>query len=306
MGQPKRIENAKILIANTPMDTDKVKIYGARVKVDSMSEVAEIEEAEKQRMKAKVDKIKAHDINCFINRQLIYNYPEQLFAEAGIMAIEHADFDGVERLATVTGGELVSTFDHPELVTLGHADVVEEVLIGENRLLRFGGVKRGAACSIVLRGASTHVLDEAERSLHDALAVLSQTVGDSRISLGGGCAEMLMAEAVEKLVPTTEGKKALAIEMFAKALRVLPTAIADNGGYDASDLVQQLRVAHHQKGSKMGLNMDLGCLGDMEELGIFESHKLKEHVLLAAAEAAEAILRVDALIRCAPRQREGY
>ncbi len=82
---------------------DKIKIFGTRVKVDSMAKVAEIEAAEKEKMKAKVEKIVAHGINCFINRQLIYNYPEQLFAEAGVMAIEHADFDGIERLAAVTG-----------------------------------------------------------------------------------------------------------------------------------------------------------------------------------------------------------
>ena len=305
VGQPKRITKAKILIANTPMDTDKIKIYGSRVKVDSMDKVAEIEEEERKKMKAKVDKIKAHGINVFINRQLIYNYPEQLFADAGIMAIEHADFDGVERLSTVTGGELVSTFDHPELVTLGEADLIEEVMIGEQRLIRFSGVKSGAACTIVLRGASSHVLDEAERSLHDALGVLSQTVKETRVVLGGGCSEMLMAEAVDKLVPKTEGKKALAIEAFAKALRGLPTTLADNGGYDSAELVQELRVAHHNGETTKGLNMYEGCVGDAYEMGIFESFKLKEHVLLAAAEASEVILRVDSIIRCAPRQRDG-
>eukprot|EP00958_Prasinococcus_capsulatus_P013164 scaffold1328_cov394-Prasinococcus_capsulatus_cf.AAC.50 len=103
VGQPKRVENARILIANTAMDTDKVKIYGARVRVDGMAKVADIERAEKEKMKEKVEKILAHDINCFINRQLIYNYPEEIFADAGVMAIEHADFDGIERLALVTG-----------------------------------------------------------------------------------------------------------------------------------------------------------------------------------------------------------
>ncbi|VDM49489.1 unnamed protein product [Toxocara canis] len=103
MYQPKRVENAKILIANTPMDTDKVKVFGSRVRVESVAKVAELEVAEKLKMKEKVDKIVAHHINVFINRQLIYNYPEQLFADAGIMAIEHADFEGIERLALVLG-----------------------------------------------------------------------------------------------------------------------------------------------------------------------------------------------------------
>lgn len=194
VGQPKRVENAKILIANTSMDTDKIKIYGSRVKVDSMAKVAEIEEAEKEKMRQKCEKIIAHGANVFINRQLIYNLPESIFAERGIMAIEHADFDGVERLAAVTGGEVASTFDHPELVTLGECDVVEEIMIGEDKVIRLGGCKSGEACTIVLRGASSHLLDEAERSLHDALCVLQATVKEPRRIFGGGCSEIFMAQ----------------------------------------------------------------------------------------------------------------
>jgi len=135
--QPKRVENARILIANTPMDTDKIKVFGARVTVESTAGLAEIERAEKDKMKAKVEKIKAHGINCFINRQLIYNWPEQLFADSGITSIEHADFAGVERLSSVLGGEITSTFDHPELVKLGKCDLIEEIIIGEDRVSTF-------------------------------------------------------------------------------------------------------------------------------------------------------------------------
>lgn len=308
VGQPKEILNAKILVANTPMDTDKIKIYGARVKVDSMEKVAEIEEEEKRKMKAKVEKIKAHGINVFVNRQLIYNYPEQLFADSNIMSIEHADFDGVERLAHVSGAELVSTFDHPGETVLGTAERIREVMIGEEKLIQFSGLKKGNACTVVLRGASKHVLDEAERSLHDALAVLSQTASvDKRTVLGGGCSEMKMAAAVEDLLRTGEpkGKEVIAVEAFAKALRALPTTLADNGGYDSAELVAELRQKHAaDKTSTFGLDMDEGEIGCMREKGIVESFKLKEHVLMSASEAAEAILRVDYIIRAAPRKRE--
>jgi len=114
--------------------------------------------------------------SCFINRQLIYNYPEQLFTDAGIMAIEHADFEGIERLvcaslggfialrclltthmlqALVTGAEICSTFDHPELAVVGKCDLIEELMIGEDRVIKFSGVPKGEACTIVLRGASS-------------------------------------------------------------------------------------------------------------------------------------------------------
>merc|ERR1711988_1186273 len=266
MHQPQRVENAKILIANTPMDTDKIKVFGSRVKVDNVSKVAEIELAEKEKMKDKVDLICKHDINVFINRQLIYNYPEQLFADKGVMAIEHADFEGVERLALVTGGEIVSTFYNPEQVKLGTCKLIEEVMIGEDKLLHFSGVDMGEACSVVLRGATKQILDEAERSLHDALCVLQQTVKETRIVYGGGCSEICMANAVNRLALETPGKEAMAIESYAKALRQIPTIIADNAGYDSAELVSQLRAAHSAGNSTFGLDMQRGTIGDMVEL----------------------------------------
>ncbi|XP_021240819.1 T-complex protein 1 subunit beta isoform X1 [Numida meleagris] len=303
VNQPKRIENAKILIANTGMDTDKIKIFGSRVRVDSTAKVAEIEQAEKEKMKEKVDRILKHGINCFINRQLIYNYPEQLFGAAGVMAIEHADFAGVERLALVTGGEIASTFDHPELVKLGSCKLIEEVMIGEDKLIHFSGVAMGEACTIVLRGATQQILDEAERSLHDALCVLAQTVKDTRTVYGGGCSEMLMANAVAELAIRTPGKESVAMESFAKALRMIPTIIADNAGYDSADLVAQLRAAHSEGKTTYGLDMKEGIIGDMAALGVTESFQVKRQVLLSAAEAAEMILRVDDIIKAAPRKR---
>ncbi|KAF3632299.1 T-complex protein 1 subunit beta [Capsicum annuum] len=218
VGQPKRIENAKI----------------------SMAKVAELEAAEKDKMREKVQKIISHGINCFVNRQLIYNFPEELFADAGILAIEHADFDGIERLALVTGGEIASTFDNPESVKLGHCKLIEEIMIGEDKLIHFSGVELGQACTIVLRGASLHVLDEAERSLHDALCVLSQTVNDSRVLLGGGWPEMVMEKAVDELAKKTPGKRSHAIEAFSRALLAIPTIIAGNAGLDSAELVAQL------------------------------------------------------------------
>jgi len=254
-------------------------------------------------MKDKVNKILNHKCNVFINRQLIYNYPEQLFADAGVMAIEHADFDGIERLALVTGGEIVSTFDNPELVKLGECDVIEQVMIGEDVLLKFSGVKLGEACTIVIRGATQQIIDEADRSLHDALCVLAATVKETRIVYGGGCTEALMACAIFKKAVETPGKEAIAMEAFARALLQLPTTIADNAGYDSSQLVSELRAAHVQGKQFTGLDMENGKIGCMKELGITESYVVKRQVLLSASEAAEMILRVDNIIRCAPRKR---
>ena len=154
------------------------------------------------------------------------------------------------------------------------------------------------------------MVDEAERSLHDALSVLSQTVKETRTVLGGGCAEMLMSCAVEDEARSVKGKKALAVEAFGQALKQIPIILADNAGYDSSDLVSRLRAAHYEGHSDAGLgklssfpfvsvplsnpcflDMGQGAIGSMRELGITESYKLKRQVVLSASEAAEMIIR---------------
>ncbi|KAF4653004.1 T-complex protein 1 subunit beta [Perkinsus chesapeaki] len=302
-GMPKKIEDCKVMIANTPMDTDKIKIYGARVKVDSLTSVQEIEAAEKEKMKDKVNRICDSGCNVFINRQLIYNYPEQCFRDRGVVAIEHSDFEGTERLAAVLDADIASTFEEPKKIKLGRCKEIKEIMLGEDKAIQFTGCASGEACCIVLRGASQHVLDEAERSLHDALAVLYQTIDETRVVYGGGCTEMEMAVHVLELAAKTEGKEALAIEAFAKALMAMPGILSENGGFDAAELVGNLR-AMHQKGEKdAGLDLSKGEVASMSELRICESYRSKLSQLCAATEAAEQVVRVDNIIRNAPRQR---
>jgi T-complex protein 1 subunit beta len=221
------------------------------------------------------------------------------------MVIEHADFDGTERLAAVLGADILSTFDNPESAVLGTCSLIEEIMIGEDKVLKFSGCKAGEACSIVLRGSGSHILDEAERSLHDALCVLVAAVKNHMVIYGGGNSEIKMSLAIDELAKGTNGKQALAIESFSKALRQLPTIIADNAGYDSAELVQNLRSAIYNGNSQAGLNMFNGQVDDMRELGITECLRVKEQALISASEAAELILRVDEIIRCAPRRREG-
>jgi T-complex protein 1 subunit beta len=151
------------------------------------------------KMKEKIDKIVAYEPTVFINRQLIYDYPEQLLIEHGITVIEHADFEGIERISAALGAEILSTFDNPERKdeVLGTCESIEEVLIGEDKVIKFSGCKRNEACTIVLRGSSQHILDEAERSLHDALCVLVQTVKNKLVIYGGGNSEIQMAIACD-------------------------------------------------------------------------------------------------------------
>ena len=221
------------------------------------------------------------------------------------MVIEHADFDGMERLSAVLGAEILSTFDDPSSDVLGRCAAIEEVMIGEDKVIKFSGCQRNEACSIILRGSGSHILDEAERSLHDAICVLVAAVKNHRTIYGGGNAEMRMALAVSALADKCEGKQALAIEAFAKALKQLPTIIADNAGYDSAEIVQNLRAQIANGNTESGLNMFTGQVDNMKNLGITECLRVKEQAVISATEAAEMILRVDDIVKCAPRKREG-
>ncbi|KAI0984375.1 hypothetical protein GJ496_006789 [Pomphorhynchus laevis] len=335
MNQPQSIKDAKILIANTPMDTDKVKIFGSRVRVDSVAKIAEVEKAEKEKMKAKVQRIISSGCTVFINRQLIYNYPEQLFADSNIMAIEHADFEGVERLALVLDAEIASTFgaiatDKNESgVRLGRCNSIEQMLIGEEQVLRFSGTAISEACTLVIRGSSDQVLEEAERSVHDALCVLSlmlrqcsstsialslplayrhniqvnKPIATSAVVCGGGCVEMHISRAIFEAASNVPGKESIAMESFAKAIRQIPIIISDNGGFDSQQLIALLRASQAAGNMESGLDMDKGQVGDMRKLGVKEAYILKRQILISGTEAAEMILRVDETIKKAPRKR---
>ena len=225
-------------------------------------------------------------------------------ADAGVMVIEHADFDGVERLSAILGSDILSTFDQPDGATLGTCDSIEEIMIGEDKVIKFSGCVKNEACTIVLRGSGCHILDEAERSLHDAICVLIKAVENHKIIYGGGNAEMRMSLAVDDLARTLSGKQAIAVEAFARALRQLPTIIADNAGYDSAELVTNLRSEIHNGNTMAGLNMYEGTIDNMQTQCVTEAYRVKEQALISSTEAAEMILRVDDIVRCAPRQRQ--
>ena len=141
-------------------------------------------------------------------------------------------------------------------------------MIGEDKFIKFTGCKSNKSCTIVLRGSSKHILDEAERSFHDAICVLVNTIKNKKVLYGGGNSEMRMASAVDKLSKTVKGKTAIAIEAYARALRQLPHILADNGGYDSTELVQDLKVEIENGNSTAGLNLMEGCVDCMKKLGV--------------------------------------
>lgn len=296
ISQPKKVKNAKILLANTSMDIDKIKIYGAKIRVKTLSKLAEIEVGEQKKILDKCKKIISHGINVFINRQLIYNRHERFLNEHGILTIEHADFEGIEKLSLATGAEIVSTFDQPSKIKLGECDMIEEIMIGEETMIRFGGCKNGDICSVVLRGSNTQILDEAERSLHDAICVLSQVIRDPRLVWGGGCIEARVSLALDYFSKKLPGKKRIVVKGFSRVMLHLPKTIAGNAGLDSMDVINRLKIAHENGHFSSCFDINSGKIKEAASLGLVECLKLKTQLIISAIEAAEMIIRIDSTI----------
>jgi T-complex protein 1 subunit beta len=210
------------------------------------------------------------------------------------MVIEHADFEGVERLAAATGAEILSTFDNPERKeeVLGYAEKIEEIMIGEDKVIRFSGCKKDEACTIVLRGASTHILDEAERSLHDALCILLKSIRNPRFIWGGGFTEMKVGSSLENISKKFEGKLSLSIASFANAIQRIPEILVENAGLESLFLLNKFRNSL-KIGKIFCLNIDNEDVLDAKQTGLIENTKLKTQIIISAVEAIEMIIRID-------------
>ncbi|KAI5189565.1 T-complex protein 1 subunit beta [Nematocida sp. AWRm77] len=289
-GQRTEMENPRVLIANTPMDTDKVKIFGAKASVGSTAELEKLEEAEKKRMAAKVEQMAQH-ADIIVNRQIIYDYPTQEFTKRGKISVERADFAGVEMLSRVLKGSILGTFENVQEADLGHCAKFERVKLGERVFVRFSGVPNKGACTVVICGPSKEILAEAERSLIGTAKVLMNTT--EKYVHGGGSMEAAVSCMLQ---PESEGEKA-----FSRALLEFVRTLSENAGHDTDETISTILRKNREGVHTYGVGIEgAACMKDM---GVTESLRLKEIIWTKAAETTEMLLRCDGIIKCRPRER---
>jgi len=312
MGQKKKIEKPSILVANTQLDADKIKVFGASVKVDAVSKLESIESAEKQKMLDKVDAIASHNPDVFINRQLIYDFPEQALRDKGVISIEHADFEGIERLAYVLNAEIASSFSKDigtKSIQLGTCGLMEErtdlISGSSDPIVLFSDLPAKGACTIVLRGATEQVLDEIERSLHDALCVIHKVIVDQRYLMGGGCIDVLLSKFLldKTRQQASSPVETIIFEEIAKAFLEIPSCLAQNSGMDPATTVASLKNAAESGSLNTGIDANVRTVGDVSKLGVLESRVVKEHLIKGAFEAVMVLTRIDGIVTNRPRQR---
>jgi len=293
---PKRIENAKIALLNAKLEIEKTE-FDAKINIESPEQMKMFLDEEERILKDMVEKIAETGANVVICQKGIDDVAQHFLAKKGILAVKNVSSGDMEKLSKATGGKILASLKDLTAGALGEARIVEEIKIGEDKLVYIRECKNPKAVTIVIRGGTEHVIDEAERSLHDALCVVRNAVEDGKIVAGGGAPEAEVAKKLREYATKVGGREQLAIEAFAEAVERIPLTLAENAGLDPIDIMVELRAKHESAGSpRYGVDVFTGKIRDMLELRVLEPLRVKQQVIKSAMEAACMILRIDDVV----------
>ena len=297
-GMPKRVEAAKIALVDAPLEVEKTE-FEAKINIENPDQMKAFLDEEENMLKGMVEKVSASGANVLLCEKGIDDVAQHYLAKKGILAVRRVKQSDVEKLVKATGGKVVSNVNDLKASDLGEAGLVEERKVADDKMVFIEGCKNPKAVTILVRGGSERLVDEAERSIHDALCVVRDVVRDPRIVGGGGAPEAELARRLKDYSQKLSGKEQLAVIAFADALETVPMALAENAGLDPIDIMVQLRTAHEKGQLWAGVDVDEGKVADMKEKGIIEPHGVKMQVIKSAAEAAGMILKIDDVIAAA-------
>ena len=294
-GMPKRIEKAKIALINSPLEIEKTEM-SAEIRISDPQQMQMFLEEENNMLKAMVEKVKSSGANVLLCQKGIDDLAQHYLAKDGILAVRRVKESDMLKLTKATGARLVNNIDDLSSKDLGSADVVEERKVETDKWVFIEGCKNPKAVTILVRGGSQRVVDEADRSLHDALMVMKDVLEKPFIVAGGGSPEAYIATHIRNWSSSLEGREQLAVIKFAEALETIPISLATNAGMDPIDTMAELR-AKQNKGMKWtGVNVRSTTVADMFKLNILEPVVIKEQIIKSATEAACMLLRIDDVI----------
>jgi thermosome len=301
---PKIVHNAKIALLNAKLEIEKTE-FDAKINIESPEQMKLFLDEEERMLREMVDKIAEACANVVFCEKGIDDVALHFLAKKGILAVKNVSSSDMEKLARATSGKIVASVKDLTPEVLGEAKLVEEVKIGEDKLVYVRECKNPKAVTIVVRGGTEHVVDEAERSLHDALCVVRNAIEDGKIVPGGGAPEAEVAKQLRDYAVKVGGREQLAIEAFADAVESIPLTLAENAGLDPVDIMVALRAAHENASSpSYGVDVFTGKIRDMLELNVVEPLRVKLQVIKSATEAANMILKIDDVIAAKGVEKE--
>ena len=294
-GMPTKIEKAKIALLNSALEIEKTEM-SAEIRINDPTQMQMFLEEENRMLKNMVDKIHEIGANVLICQKGIDDIAQHYLAKQGILAVRRVKESDMTKLAKATGGRISSNIDDMTPKDLGAAELVEQRKVETEKWVFVEGCKNPRANTILIRGGSQRVVDEADRSLHDALMVVKDVIEKPAVVAGGGAPEEYLASSLKDWAERFEGREQLAIKKYAEALEIIPLTIAENAGMDPINTMVTLRAKQSQGKKWTGIDARNTRVADMYSLDIIEPLAVKEQIIKSATEAACMILRIDDVI----------
>lgn len=294
-GMPKRVEKAKILLLDSPLEIEKTE-FDAKINIESPEQMEGFLKQEEDMLRDMVDKVTKSGANVVLCEKGIDDMAQHFLARKGIMAVRRNKKSDMEKLAKATGGKIVTNLDAITSEDLGYAALVEERKIGDDKMTFIEGCKHPKAVTILIRGGTQRIVDEAERSVHDSLCVVRDLVEEPFIVAGGGSPELEVSRMLKKYSETLPGREQLAVRAFAEALEAITVTLTENAGLDPIDILSELRSRHEKGETWAGIEVNSGKIQDMSKAGVYEPLAVKKQIIKSATEASTMILKIDDVI----------
>ncbi len=294
-GMPTKIEKAKIALVNSALEIEKTEM-SAEIRITDPTQMQMFLEEENRMLKTMVDKIREIGANVLVCQKGIDDIAQHYLAKQGILAVRRVKESDMTKLVKATGGRIITNLDDITSKDLGSAEHVEQRKVETDKLVFIEGCKNPRAITLLLRGGSQRVVDEVDRSMHDALMVVKDVIEKPAIVAGGGAPEEFLASSLKDWADRFEGREQLAIKKYAEALEIIPLTIAENAGMDPINTMITLRAKQSQGRKWTGIDARNTRIADMFSLDIIEPVAVKEQIIKSATEAACMILRIDDVI----------
>jgi thermosome len=292
---PKRVKNAKIALIDAAFEIKKTEV-DAKIEIRDPNQLQAFLDVEEKTLKRYVDSVKKSGATVIFCQKGIDDLVQYYLSKEGIFAARRLKKSDMEKLAKATGAKIISKIQDLTKEDLGAAAMVEERKISGDRMTFVTGCKDAKAVSILIRGGTEHVVDEIERSLHDALSVVAVAIEDGKIATGGGSMATEIALKLRDYASSVGGREQMAIDAFADAIEVVPRTLAENAGLDPIDIMLELRKAHKEGKIHAGINVFTGKVTDMKKEKVLEPVRVGTQAISSATEAATMILRIDDII----------
>ncbi len=294
-GMPRKVENANIAVLNCALEIEKTETE-AKINITAPEQLEAFMQQEEKMLHNMVDKIKSAGATVVFCQKGIDDIAQHYLSKYGIFTTRRVKESDISKLAKATGARVVTNLSDLSKDDLGHAKLVEEVKLAGEAMTFVRECKNPKAVTLLVRGGTEHIVDEAERSISDAIKVVAAGVESGRVVAGGGAPEIEVSAQLKKYAPTIGGREQLAIEAFASALEIIPRSLAENAGFDPIDLLVELKSAHDKGQTYAGLDIVTGKVTNTYNKGVIEPIKVKKQALKSASETAMMILKIDDVI----------